>query len=35
LRAFDNREGLLGAKAPHPSGRCRWQRSLAFARAEP
>ena len=35
LRAFDNREGLLGAKAPHPSGRCCWQRSLAFARAEP
>ena len=21
--------------APHPSGRCRWQRSLAFARVEP
>ncbi|OUE52681.1 hypothetical protein AZ003_001572, partial [Citrobacter freundii] len=21
--------------APHPSGRCRWQRFLAFARVEP
>ncbi len=28
-------EGLLGAKAPRPSGRCLRQRSLADARVEP
>jgi hypothetical protein len=28
-------EGLFGAKAPHPAGRCLWQRSLAYARVEP
>ena len=28
-------EGLLGAKAPRPSGRCLRQRSLAGARVEP
>jgi len=26
---------IIRSVAPHPSGRCQWQRSLAGARVEP